>query len=147
MVGNVLPEYLSFSSHKQFPTPATAPDQPFPSLKETHEYLTDFAEPFLSDGRIRCNVEALRVEETLEGKWEVTVRDTKEQSGMSVNETWDAVAISTGWHSSPFWPPTEGLDLLRNLGLAMHAKDWMGVDFHGLRGKVSSSLLCPASKS
>jgi len=41
LIGNVLPEFLTFSGHP-FPEPPMTPHQPFPTLKETYEYLRSF---------------------------------------------------------------------------------------------------------
>lgn len=131
-----MPEFLSFSSHPPFPDPPTAPNQPFPSLKETYDYLELFANPFLADGRIHCNTEVLQVEERPDRQWNVVLQ--REES--ETQEVWDAIVICTGWHSTPYWPSTDGLSTLRKTGLAMHAKDWIGVEFHGLHGKVGSPL-------
>ncbi|KAJ8522332.1 hypothetical protein ONZ45_g1113 [Pleurotus djamor] len=125
LIGNVLPEFLSFSSHPPFPN-TSSPEQPFPSLQETYSYLKEFAAPYVADGRIQCNEEVERVEEKLDGRWQVTLRDVTSEHQKT--ENWDAVVIATGWHSNPWWPSTEGLDKLRERGLAIHAKDWMGVE-------------------
>lgn len=61
MIGNVHPEFLTFSGNP-FPIPPT-PDQPFPTLRETYDYLKDFSRPLLEQGKIRLNHEVVRVEE------------------------------------------------------------------------------------
>ena len=63
LIGNVLPEFLSFSQYP-FP-PSAANGQPFPTLTETHEYLRSFARPYLSSGVIRLNTEVVRLEELI----------------------------------------------------------------------------------
>ncbi|KAL1698743.1 hypothetical protein EV121DRAFT_274224, partial [Schizophyllum commune] len=62
LIGNVLPEYLSYSDYPPFPTPPGHPEQPFPTLQETYEYLKGFANS-LEPGRIRLNTEVVRVVE------------------------------------------------------------------------------------
>lgn len=134
LIGNVLPEFLSFSSAPPFPQAESAPTQPFPSLTETYDYLQRFAKPFLEDGRIRCNSEVVKVDETVDGKWDVYIKAAGQPEAQ--HETWDSVVVCTGWHSTPWWPDTEGLSLLRDSGLAFHASDWKGVEHHKLHGKV-----------
>jgi len=56
--------------------------------------------------------------------WEVTIKDWN-NAGTSVKEVWDAVVLSSGWCDNPSWPTTEGLEELKEKGLAMHAK-WRG---------------------
>src|SRR6266545_5048262 len=75
LLGNVLPEFLSFSEFP-FPEPPSTPHQPFPSLVETHGYLRAFAEPFLRAERIKLNREVVSVVECEgEGGWKVTFRN------------------------------------------------------------------------
>ena len=52
-----------------------------------------------------------------------------------VEECWDAVVVAIGWYDNPVWPETDGLEELRNRGLARHAKWWRGPE--GCEGKVS----------
>ena len=135
LIGNVLPEFLSFS---QYPFPPSADHgQPFPTLTETHEYLRSFARPYLSSGVIRLNTEVVRLEEVPRGGgWKVVVRDWNEGAeGKEVEESWDAVVVAIGWYDNPVWPETEGLEELRKRGLARHAKWWRGPE--GCEGKVS----------
>ena len=85
LIGNVLPEYLSYSDYPPFPTPPGHPEQPFPTLQETYEYLKGFANS-LSPGRIRLNTEVVRVVEKdgpVQSKdggngWTVVLRDWNE---------------------------------------------------------------------
>jgi len=134
LIGDVLPNFLCFSEFP-FPEPPTAPDQPFPSLIETHTYLRTFAEPYLRDGRIKLNREVVRVLDREPGKtgWSVTFRDWN-SDGREVEEVWDAVAVAVGWYDTPVWPDTEGLEELKQLGLAKHAKWFRGTE--GYVGKV-----------
>ncbi|KAF5364587.1 hypothetical protein D9758_005588 [Tetrapyrgos nigripes] len=129
LVGNVLPEYLSFAGFP-FPEPQTAPDEPFPSLQETQAYLQAFAKPFLDNGSIRLNVEVTRVEELPgEAGWNVVMKDWNEGlEGGEIMERWDAVVVCVGWHDSPSWPDIDGLEELRHKGLALHAKRWRGAE-------------------
>ncbi|KAF8970781.1 hypothetical protein BDZ97DRAFT_1753585 [Flammula alnicola] len=62
LVGNVLPEFLTFSGFP-FPEPPSTPNQPFPTLVETHDYLRAFAEPYVKSGAIKLNREVVRVVE------------------------------------------------------------------------------------
>ncbi|TRM58477.1 hypothetical protein BD626DRAFT_463644 [Schizophyllum amplum] len=142
LIGNVLPEYLSFSAHTPFPTPAGHPEQPFPTLKETHEYLKGFAEHSericLKSKRIRLNTEVVRVEERADGQgWDVRLRDwssTNNGGGAKeITETWDAIVAALGYYDHPVYPDVPGLDAVRAVGLAEHAKTWRGPE--GLEGK------------
>lgn len=134
LIGNVLPEYLSFS-HFPFPT-RIDPHQPFPTLDETHEFLRVFAEPYVRQGKMKLNMEVVRVEELPEGQgWKVKVRDWNEgKEGEEVEEVWDAVVVAVGWYDHPVWPDTPGLEILRERGLAVHAKWYRGPQ--GNEGKV-----------
>jgi len=136
LVGNVLPEFLSYSK-APFPTPSNHPDQPFPTLAETHQYLLDFAEPLKS--HIRLNTEIIQVLELAEGGWKVTSRDYTTALPETREEIWDAVVICVCWYDNPVWPEVEGLDVLRQRDLARHAKWWRGPK--GCEGKVRGILL------
>ncbi|KIK66724.1 hypothetical protein GYMLUDRAFT_238960 [Collybiopsis luxurians FD-317 M1] len=137
LIGNVLPEFLSFSG-SPFPEPPTTPHQPFPTLKETYEYLRSFAEPYLKQGNIRLNTEVVRVEELDEGKgWNVNIRDWNSSEDRITSEVWDGVVVCTGWYNDPLWPETEGIDELKKKGLAKHAKWYRGpTDFTGKRALI-----------
>ncbi|KIK66311.1 hypothetical protein GYMLUDRAFT_38132 [Collybiopsis luxurians FD-317 M1] len=162
LVGNVLPRFLSFS---EFPFPPTPdhPNQPFPSLVETEQYLRNFAKPYIAKGLIRLNTEVLRVEELPHHEgWKVRIRDwsaCESNEGMPLDseEIWDAVAVCAGYYDKPNWPDTEGLDSARKRGLALHSKWWNGPDgYEGKRaiiiGNANSSndiatQLAPVAKS
>ncbi|KAF8977886.1 hypothetical protein BDQ17DRAFT_1449904, partial [Cyathus striatus] len=140
LTGNVLPTFLSFSSYPPFPTPPNSPNQPFPTLQETHEYLRMFAAPFVASGKIKLNTEVVRVEELPPveggdtGGWKVILRDWgNDKQGEEREEHWDAVAVAVGWYDNPVWPSTPGLDILRDKGVAKHAKEWRGAK--GYEGK------------
>ncbi|KAF9005388.1 FAD/NAD(P)-binding domain-containing protein [Hymenopellis radicata] len=138
LVGNVLPEFLSFS-HFPFPEPPSTPHQPFPTLSETYDYLRAFADPYLKSGHIRLNTEITSVDELPDGAgWKVTFNDWN-VGGESRQETWDAVVVAVGWYDNLVWPETEGLDELRAKNLAIHAKWWRGAK--GYEGKVCSYKL------
>src|SRR6266700_6792118 len=62
LIGNVLPGFLCFSEFP-FPEPPSTPNQPFPTLVETHGYLRAFAEPYLVNGKIKLNREVISVDE------------------------------------------------------------------------------------
>ncbi|THU81419.1 FAD/NAD(P)-binding domain-containing protein [Dendrothele bispora CBS 962.96] len=128
LVGDVLPEFLSFSGHP-FPRPSTSPEEPFPSLSETQEYLQAFAKPFVDNGSIRLNMEVSRVEELPnEAGWRVVMKDWNDGLGEEREERWDAVAVCIGCHDNASWPDIDGLDALRHKGLALHAKSWRGAE-------------------
>lgn len=142
MIGNVLPEFLSFSGNP-FPAPPTSPQQPFPTLKETHDYLKNFAESFIDAGIIKLNREVLRVEELpYKNGWRVVTRDWN-NSGKEADELWDAVVVAVGWYDNPVWPETDGLDELKVRGIAKHAKFWRGpescIDKVCMRGLILCS--------
>lgn len=133
LIGNVLPEFLSFS---EYPFPPSADHgQPFPTLTETHEYLRSFARPYVSSGAIRLNTEVIRLEEVPRGGgWKVVIRDWNDGAeGQEVEENWDAVVVAIGWYDNPVWPETDGLEEVRKRGLARHAKRWRGPE--GSEGK------------
>jgi len=129
LVGNVLPQFLSFSG---FPFPERTkkyPHQPFPTLTETYEYLRSFADPFIKSGKIRLSREVVRVEEETEddGRWKVYMKNWDgDANGKECVETWDAVVVAVGWYDNPVWPDTNGLDVIKAKGCATHAKDWRG---------------------
>ncbi|KAF8900561.1 hypothetical protein CPB85DRAFT_1439456 [Mucidula mucida] len=132
LVGNVLPEFLSFS-HFPFPEPPSTPHQPFPTLVETYHYLRAFADPYLKSGHIRLNTEITSVDELPDGGgWNVSFNDWN-AGGKARQETWDAVVVAIGWHDNLVWPTTEGLDELKARNLAIHAKRWRGAK--GYEGK------------
>ncbi|RXW19073.1 hypothetical protein EST38_g6793 [Candolleomyces aberdarensis] len=147
LIGNVLPEFLSFSG-RPFPPPPTAEEgQPFPTLTETFTYLKSFAEPYLQSGLIRLNTEVASVEEKPWGEgWRVVLRDwSDEGNGKEIEEIWDAVIVAVHWHDNPEWPDTPGLDQLRNLGLAKHAKEWRGPQ--GNENKLAAVAQTPVYQS
>ncbi|KAK7017709.1 thiol-specific monooxygenase [Favolaschia claudopus] len=139
LIGNVLPEYLSFSGHP-FPLPLathhpTHP-QPYPTLLETHAYLKAFAAPYLEKGVIRLEREVVGVDEVGEeegGGWMVRVRDWRGGVGEESVERWDAVVIATAWYDFPVWPAIPGLAEARAAGMATHAQTWHGPG--GFQGK------------
>ncbi|KAL0949447.1 hypothetical protein HGRIS_009502 [Hohenbuehelia grisea] len=141
MIGNVLPEFLSFSG-LPFPAfdrsvdEASSEEQPFPTLSETYAYLQDLAEPYVKEGRIRLNSEVLRVEELPLGHgWKVTIRKWQNDLAVDHEETWDAVIMAIGWFDNLVFPPTQGIEELRQHvpRLAIHGKDWKGPK--GFEGK------------
>ena len=138
MVGNVLPEFLSYSCFP-FPEPPR-PHQPFPTLEEMHEYLCKFAEPFLNEGVIRLNTEVVAVQEIGEhAGWKVSLKNWPGDSDADWNiteEIWDGIVVANGWYDNPVWPETEGLQQLVELGLASHAKSYRGPTSYS--GKVRS---------
>jgi cation diffusion facilitator CzcD-associated flavoprotein CzcO len=137
LIGNVLPEYLSFS-HFSFP-PRSSTTQPFPTLEETHAYLRAVAEPFLAMGKIRLNIEVVRVEELKDGGWRVVMKNwctPAETDRHIIEERWDGVVIATG-RESAIWPDCERVDEVRTKGVRKHAKDYGGPA--GCEGKVSPS--------
>lgn len=139
LMGNVLPPYLSFSGHP-FPPPPSAPEQPFPDLIQTYQYLLAFAEPLRA--HIRLNTEVVRVDELENGEgWEVALRDwSANDVGREMVEKWDAVIIATAWYDNPKWPDTPGLEALKEAGIAKHAKEWKGPD--GVRAYSGKVSLC-----
>jgi hypothetical protein len=56
------------------------------------------------------------------------------QNGRTFEELWDAVIVANGWYDTPVWPQTPGLEEIRALGLARHAKAYRGPK--GYEGKV-----------
>lgn len=43
-----------------------------------------------------------------------------------IEEEWDAVVVAVCWYDNPVWPETEGIDLLREEGIAIHSTFWRG---------------------
>ncbi|KIY64509.1 FAD/NAD(P)-binding domain-containing protein [Cylindrobasidium torrendii FP15055 ss-10] len=136
LIGNVLPEYLSISGFP-FPEPPMTPYQPFPTLVETHEYLKNFAKPYLENGKIRLNIDVQEVRELPEGQgWKVVIKDWN-QDGKVKAEIYAKVVIAVSWYDNPVWPNTEGLDAVREEDLAVHAKWWRGpTGYEGKRALV-----------
>jgi len=134
MIGNVLPEFLTFSGNP-FPIPPM-PDQPFPTLRETYDYLKDFARLLFEQGKIRLNHEVVSVEEidySNGGGWRVVLKDWS-GGGIEKEELWDAVVVATVWYDNPHFPNIDGLDTIMKAGKARHATSWAGPS--GYEGKV-----------
>lgn len=125
LIGNVIPEFLSFSEHP-FPEPPRE-HQPFPTLTETNTYLKEFARPFLKSGHIRLSFEVTGVEELESGGWTVRMKDWNE-GGVVLEETWDAVVITTVWFDNPYFPDVPGLQELHQQRprQVQHAINWTG---------------------
>ncbi|EPQ26482.1 uncharacterized protein PFL1_05804 [Pseudozyma flocculosa PF-1] len=147
--GNVLPEYLQFAGH---PFPPPSHGDTFPTLKETHDYLRSFAKPL--ESHIRLGIEVLRVEELLQGGWEVEWKDwnrsadrqadrassssapLQQTSGPSQETTvqrFDRVVVACGWYDTPLYPKAEGMAEARRAGFVHHAKHYR--DSATYRGK------------
>ncbi|KAJ7488166.1 hypothetical protein FB451DRAFT_1126537 [Mycena latifolia] len=141
LIGNVLPEFLSFSAFPAFPDPpSTAAEQPFPSLTETHAYLRAFAAPLRAAGAIRLGVEVRSVEELpARTGWRVRMRrwgadgDGGAAEPEELEETWDAVVLAVAFYDHPVFPSTPGIALLHEHRLARHAQTWRGP--RGYEGK------------
>ncbi|KAJ7489685.1 hypothetical protein B0H11DRAFT_2191799 [Mycena galericulata] len=149
LIGNVLPEFLSFSAFPPFPEPtSTTAGQPFPSLTETHAYLRAFSAPLIDSGAIRLNTEVLAVEELpARAGWRVRMRRWRGRSSDPTNtvpdvealeEIWDAVVVAVACYDHPVFPTTPGLARLRELDLARHAQGWRGPQ--GYEGKARTLL-------
>ena len=134
LIGNVLPEFLSFSEH-QFPVPSP---NPFPTLAETNAYIKAFALPFIESGHVRLSHEVIGVEEVRDGGgWKVRIRDWNNGGGVVLEETWDAVVITTVWFDNPYFPDVQGLQELqhRQPSKIHHSMTWTG-PHDGYKGKV-----------
>ncbi|OAX37673.1 FAD/NAD(P)-binding domain-containing protein [Rhizopogon vinicolor AM-OR11-026] len=132
LIGNVLPEFLSFSEHP-FPVP---PSSPFPTFAETSAYLKAFALPFVERGHIRLSHEVIGVEENDGGGWVVRMKDWNKGGGAVLEETWDAVVITTVWFDNPYFPEVEGLEELQHQqpSKVQHSITWTG-PHEGYEGK------------
>ncbi|KAH7921508.1 FAD/NAD(P)-binding domain-containing protein [Leucogyrophana mollusca] len=131
LIGNVLPEFLSFSGYP-FPPPPRE-DQPFPTLPETFEYLQQFSRPLFETGRIRLNTEVVQVNEMPGlggGWWRVLMKDWG-ADGAVIEEIWDAVVVTTVWFDNAHFPDTPGLDDIKNTEKIQHAITWKGPDGYG----------------
>ena len=75
--------------------------------------------------------------------WSVLSKDWNKGEGRprEVEELWDAVVAAVGWYDHPVWPETEGLDELRQRGLAKHAKWWHGPKGYGGKVKISTHIM------
>ncbi|KAG0700320.1 FAD/NAD(P)-binding domain-containing protein [Suillus ampliporus] len=133
LIGNVIPEFLSFSEHP-FPAPPRE-HQPFPTLAETNAYLKEFASPFIESGHVRLGFEVIGVEEVEGGGWTVRMKNWNE-GGVILEETWDAVVITTVWFDNPYFPDIPGLQELQQLqpSKVQHAITWTGAHA-GYEGK------------
>jgi cation diffusion facilitator CzcD-associated flavoprotein CzcO len=124
LTGNVLPEFLSFSEHP-FPVLTTGP---FPTFAETNAYIKAFALPFIESGYICLSQEVIGVEE-LEGGcgWTVRLKDWN-NGGAVLEETWDAVVITTVWFDNPYFPDVQGLQELQHQQphKIQHSITWRG---------------------
>ncbi|KAG2356429.1 hypothetical protein BDR07DRAFT_1364216 [Suillus spraguei] len=134
LIGNVIPEFLSFSEYP-FPTPPRE-YQPFPTSAETNAYLKEFACPFIENGHIRLSLEVIGVEEVVDGRWTVRMKDWN-KGGVVLEETWDAVVITTVWFDNPHFPNVPGLQDLQKQqsNKVRHAINWTGPhgDYEGKR--------------
>ncbi|KAG1879998.1 FAD/NAD(P)-binding domain-containing protein [Suillus subluteus] len=132
LIGNVIPEFLSFSEHP-FPAPPRE-HQPFPTLAETNAYLKEFARPFIEN--IRLSFEVTGVEEVEGGGWAVRMKNWNKGGAVS-EETWDAVVITTVWFDNPHFPDIPGLQELQQQqpNKVQHAINWTGPhsDYEGKR--------------
>ncbi|KAJ3717206.1 hypothetical protein DFJ43DRAFT_1043181 [Lentinula guzmanii] len=54
-------------------------------------------------------------------------------------ERWDPVIAIAGYHDTQNWPDTEGLDVVRKRGLALHAKWWNSPEYREEKGNGTSS--------
>ena len=128
LIGNVIPEFLSFSGNP-FPPPPR-PDQPFPTLSETYDYLATFARPLFERGKIRLDHEVVDVAEVeIEdgGGWKVGIVDRSQGgTGIRKEERWDAVVVTTVWYDNEYYPTVDGLDDVKQTGRVRHAKTWRG---------------------
>ncbi|KAF8547978.1 FAD/NAD(P)-binding domain-containing protein [Imleria badia] len=136
LIGNVVPEFLSFSGYP-FPAPPRQ-DQPFPTLRETYVYLAAFARPLFESGKIRLHHEVVDVAEIQAeegGGWRVVMIDWSKGDGVGVRkeERWDAVVVTTVWYDNAYYPSVEGLDDVKQTGRVRHAKSWRGPN--GYEGK------------
>ena len=55
--------------------------------------------------------------------------------GKDIEENWDAVVVATAFYDNLNWPETEGLEQLREKGIAIHSKFYEGPNEY--EGKVS----------
>lgn len=126
--GNVLPRFLSLGGAPPFPVPSD-PDDAFPSLSETQDYLETIAKPLRS--QIRCNIECLDVRELPgeqfdQNRWAVRIRDWNKEGGPNRTEYYDAVVSSIGWTDRPLFPHLPGLEEAKAAGLIEHCKWYRG---------------------
>ncbi|KAG6370678.1 FAD/NAD(P)-binding domain-containing protein [Boletus reticuloceps] len=137
LIGNVIPEFLSLSGYP-FPTPPRE-GQPFPTLRETYDYIAAFARPLFERGKIRLHhevVDVAEIEAEDGGGWRVAMTDWSKGSGSGVSlkeERWDAVVITTVWYDNAYYPDVEGLDDVKLTGRVLHAQTWRGPS--GYEGK------------
>jgi hypothetical protein len=114
-MGNVLPEFLSFSEHP-FPVPTAGPFSAFElrrderqvgyaytQLKDQPIPIPTFALRFVESGRVLLSREVIGMEEVEGGAaWRVRIKDWNKGGGAVVEETWDAVVITIVWFDNPY---------------------------------------------
>ena len=73
------------------------------------------------------------------GGWKVTSKDWNDSHcpGREVEEFWDAVVVAVGWYDHPVWPETEGIEEMKERGMAKHAKWYRGPEGYGGRASLS----------
>jgi|SRR5882757_942409 len=130
LIGNVLLEFLSFSEH---PFPVT-PSSQFPTFAGTNAYLKAFALPFIESGHIRLRREEIEVEEIDGGGCVVHMKDSNKGDGTVLEETWDAVVITTMWFDAPYSPHVP-LNFVSNNCSTSDRVTWMG-SHEGYEGNV-----------
>lgn len=136
--GNVLPRFLSLGGAPPFPAPSD-PNDAFPSLSETQDYLEGIAKPLRN--HIRCNIECLDVRELPgrqpdQNRWAVRVRNWNKTGGPYRTEYYDAVISSIGWTDRPLFPRLPGLEEAKAAGLIDHCKWYRGPEVYGQNSRI-----------
>ncbi|KAJ8588964.1 hypothetical protein M405DRAFT_862529 [Rhizopogon salebrosus TDB-379] len=107
LIGNGLPEFLSSS----FPVLAAGP---LPSFAATNAYVKAFTLPFVESRYIHLSYEVIGAEE-LEGGcgWTVRLKDWN-KGGAVLEESLDAMDITTAWFDNPYFSDIQGLQELQH---------------------------------
>ncbi|CCH45935.1 Flavin-containing monooxygenase [Wickerhamomyces ciferrii] len=126
---NVPRRFLRFSSIKYEPPAKDSSKQIDPLI--TYQEVGQVLDKFTDDNKLldyfRLNSQVQDVKKTSDGKWVLTIRETKDGKDHWYIEQFDAVAVASGHYSVPYIPKIEGLST-REPGSFIHAKSFRTVD-------------------
>lgn len=105
--------------YPDFPYPTALEHSYIPSM-DVLKYLNDYAREFGLVEKIKFEHNVVRVRPLAENKWEVIVRDLKDDKFYTYE--FDAVLVCTGNFHTPHWPHFSSQDLF--LGKLIHSHDF-----------------------